>query len=64
MPIYMVADGYPRDGGEAPQWLTGKCKPDLSASSNAGGQGEEEKMVVALTLGELLPMSFGPDQLL
>jgi cytidine deaminase len=45
----MIADGYPRDS---------------SVPSILKEEGEEkEKMVKVMTLEELLPMSFGPEQL-
>lgn len=47
--VYMVAAGYPVDG-QAPAWL---------------GQGgdEEKRWICRMTLDQLLPMSFGPDNL-
>ena len=47
--VYMVAAGYPTDG-DAPAWL---------------GQGgdEEKRWICRMTLDQLLPMSFGPDNL-
>lgn len=49
-PIYMVADGYPRDEQVPGLW----------------SQGQEEKrkkLVTVMTLEQLLPMSFGPEHL-
>jgi cytidine deaminase len=46
-PIYMVADGYPRE----------EKVPDV-----LDGEGSEG-LIKVMTLGELLPMSFGPEHL-
>jgi len=47
-PIYMVADGYPRESG-VPKVLE-------------GGEGYDN-LIKMMTLEELLPMSFGPEHL-
>jgi cytidine deaminase len=47
-PIYMVADGYPRDQ-DVPKLLE-------------GGEGYDD-LIKKMTLEELLPMSFGPEHL-
>ena len=46
-PIYMVADGYPRDEA-VPEVLNGE---------------DWDGLIKVMTLGELLPMSFGPEHL-
>ena len=46
-PIYMVADGYPRE----------EKVPDV-----LDGEGSEG-LIKVMTLGELLPMSFGPEHI-
>lgn len=50
MPVYMVADGYPRDEQLPSFWQEGKDE-------------ERKKLVTLMTLEQLLPMSFGPDHL-
>lgn len=52
MPVYIVASTYPTSGGEA-NILHGGEYPLL-----------RDGVGVRMTLGELLPMSFGPDHLL
>lgn len=49
-PIYMVADGYPRDQSTPSLWQDGQ-------------DAERKKLVTLMTLEELLPMSFGPEHL-
>jgi cytidine deaminase len=51
-PVYMVAAGYPREADSAPAYL----------HTRQGG--EWDGMVKMMTMEELLPMSFGPDELL
>jgi cytidine deaminase len=48
----MVAAGYPREADSAPAYL----------HTRQGG--EWDGMVKMMTMEELLPMSFGPDELL
>jgi cytidine deaminase len=51
-PVYMVAAGYPREAASAPAYLHTR-------------HGDEwDGMVKMMTMEELLPMSFGPDELL
>lgn len=51
-PVYMISANYPSSDADAPSWLS-----DL--------QGDQARqMVTVMTMEELLPMSFGPDQLL
>jgi hypothetical protein len=65
MPVYMVADGYPRDTQDAPSWLKSWEGESSTTAARAGEaiSEDEKKLLVIMTLGELLPMSFGPDHL-
>lgn len=49
-PVYMIADGYPRE-------------KELPGFWSKGEEGELKKLVTVMTLEELLPMSFGPEHL-
>lgn len=62
MPVYIVSAKYTSEApaGSAPEWI----------KAAKGGEGksawpsiEKEDMAVVMTLGELLPLSFGPENL-
>lgn len=55
-PVYMLASSYPWQDNATPSYIKpghGKGQPTI----------EDAKVAVTMTLGELLPMSFGPEAL-
>lgn len=67
-PVVMLSSEYPKADADAPEVLSEALKhyglvEGSEASSDSAGEAEWTKYIKIMTLEELLPMSFGPEQL-